>query len=55
MIENYEKICAYKRTMLITKKLLSDGIISANEYNKIDTIIAKKYGVNSCSLYRQKA
>ena len=53
--ENYGKICAYKRTMMVAKKLLSDGIITAEEYRKIDTIIAKKYGVNSCSIYRQNA
>lgn len=52
--ENYEKICAYKRTMSIVDSMLSRGIISAEDYLKIDKIIANKYGVNSCSIYRQK-
>lgn len=51
--ENYEKICAYKRTMLIANNLLVSGIISAEDYRKIDKIIADKYGINSCSIYRE--
>ena len=50
--ENYGKICAYKRSMMVAKKLLSDGIITAEEYRKIDTIIAKKHRVSSCSIFR---
>jgi len=52
--KNYEKICAYKRTMTIANLMLSRGIITPEEYLKIDKIIANKYGVNSCSIYRQK-
>ena len=49
--EDYEKICEYKRTMIISDRLLSQGIISAEDYRKIDKTIADKYEVNSCSMY----
>lgn len=55
MMNNYENICAYKRTMLIANNLLIHGIISAEDYRKIDKIIADKYGINSCSIYRENA
>ncbi len=31
---------------------VSKGMISAKEYAKIDTIIAKKFGISSCSIFR---
>lgn len=52
-MNNYENICAYKRTMLIANNLLVSGIISAEDYRKIDKVIADKYGINSCSIYRE--
>lgn len=45
-------IIRYKTSMAMFKDLLKRGIITAEEYAKIDTIIAKKYGVNSCSIFR---
>ena len=38
---NNEKI--YQTTMLIAKKLFSDGIISKNDYSQINTIFSDKY------------
>ena len=43
---------SYLASMLQAKKMLSAGILSSEDYAKIDTIIAKKYGISSCSLYR---
>lgn len=43
---------SYLASMLQAKKMLSAGILNAEDYAKIDTIIAKKYGISSCSLYR---
>lgn len=54
-MDNYENLCAYKRTMLIANNLLICGIISTEDYRKIDKIIADKYGINSCSIYRENA
>ena len=52
MDKKYEDVCAYKRTMLLARTMVRRGIISKAEYAKIDKIIAKKYGVCSCSIYR---
>ena len=43
---------SYLASMLQAKNMLSQGVISSDDYIKIDTIIAEKYGISSCSLYR---
>ncbi len=43
---------SYLASMLQAKRMLAMGILTPEDYAKIDTIIAKKYGISSCSLYR---
>lgn len=43
---------SYLASMLQAKRMLSTGILTPEDYAKIDIIIAKKYGISSCSLYR---
>lgn len=43
---------SYLASMMQAKKMLSKGVVSSDDYIKIDTIIAEKYGISSCSLYR---
>lgn len=45
-----DRIEAYQRSMTLARMMLSEGLISKEEYAIIDTIIAKKYGINSCDL-----
>ena len=45
-----EKKNAYIVTMSLAKSMLEKGIINEEEYNKIDTIMLKKYDLNSCTL-----
>ena len=53
MDERYRtKLESYLASMLQAKNMLSQGVISSDDYIKIDTIIAEKYGISSCSLYR---
>ena len=53
MDERYRtKLESYLASMIQAKKMLSQGVISSDDYIKIDTIIAEKYGISSCSLYR---
>lgn len=47
-----EKLESYLSAMLQAKRMLSDGIIYTDDYFAIDTIIAEKYGISSCSIYR---
>ena len=42
----------YLVSMLQAKQMLTKGIITAEDYNEIDTIIAEKYVISSCSIYR---
>ena len=42
----------YLSSMMQAKQMLSQGIITQEDYAKIDTIIAAKYGLESCNLYR---
>lgn len=46
------KLESYLASMLQAKRMLSMGVLTLEDYAKIDTIIAKKYGISSCSLYR---
>ena len=46
------KLEDYLASMLQAKRMLAMGILTPEDYAKIDTIIAKKYGIYSCSLYR---
>lgn len=46
------KLERYLASMLQAKRMLSVGILTPEDYAKIDTIIAQKYGISSCSLYR---
>lgn len=42
----------YQMAMALARSMRSKGLISAKEYAKIDTIIANKYGISSCSIFR---
>lgn len=53
MDDNYrERIIAYREAMSLAKKMLERGIISTEEYGKIDKIMTKKYGINSSTIFR---
>ena len=47
-----DKVSAYRRTMSFVKSMKVRGIISEKEYDKIDTIMTKKYGISSVSIFR---
>ena len=47
-----EQIRNYRQAMSLAKSMLERGIITAEEYAKIDKIMTKKYGVNSSTIYR---
>jgi len=53
--EYFARICGYKSAMAQAWLLLSKGIITEGEYTEIDTIMAEKYGLYSCSLFRDNA
>ena len=52
--EQLQAILLYKTTMSGVKHLLSQGLISAEEYAEIDKLIAQKYGLSLSVIYRLK-
>ena len=52
-MSDYDKrLFAYQMAMALARSMRSKGLISAKEYAKIYTIIANKYGISSCSIFR---
>lgn len=52
MSEMQERIAAYQRVMAMVRSMVRQGVISEREYGKIDTIIAKKFGLSSSTIFR---
>ncbi|MGB4091669.1 MAG: SHOCT domain-containing protein [Ruminococcus flavefaciens] len=50
--ELFDKLYRYQRVMSWVRSLLSQALITKTEYAKIDTMMAKKYGISSCSIFR---
>ena len=51
--ELFAGILAYKSAMAQARLMLSKGLITKDEYAIIDTMMAEKYGLCSCSLFRE--
>ena len=49
--EKYRSIMMYKMMIGILEKWMQSGIISEEEYLKMNTMIAEKYGLNLCSIF----
>jgi len=47
-----DKIIAYRTAMSLAKSMLDKGIITEGNYAKIDTIMTKKYGLSSSTIFR---
>lgn len=50
--ELFDKMYHYQRIMSWVRNLLNKSLITKAEYAKIDTMMAKKYDVSSCSIFR---
>ncbi len=51
-IEMFNKLIHYQTVMMWVRSLLEKSIITKSEYTRIDTMMTKKYGVSSCSIFR---
>lgn len=45
-------IIHYQIAMAVFRKWLNEGIICDGDLERIEAIIAEKYGLSSCSIYR---
>lgn len=46
------EVCAYHAVMATARRLVSQGVISQEDYANIDTIIAKKHSLSLDSIFR---
>ena len=51
MSEYYKNLISYKNAMMMAEMLLNDQVITREEYNKIDTIMTKKYAISSSTIF----
>ena len=51
--EYFDAVCSYKSAMAQARLMLLKGILTESEYAIIDTVMAEKYGLSSCSLFRE--
>ena len=49
----YERVLGYKSAMVQARRMLLMGIINEAEYAVLDAVIAEKYGLPACSLFRE--
>ncbi len=45
-------LMSYQATMRIAKQWLGSGLITEDDYEKFDTIVAEKFGVSARSIWR---
>lgn len=54
MMENelFERVAKYNCTMSMVRLMLKDGLLSEEEYTKIDRIVASDYSLDLSVIYR---
>lgn len=54
MMENelFERVAKYNCTMSMVRLMLQDGLLSEEEYTKIDRIVASDYSLDLSVIYR---
>lgn len=52
-MDDEKLLMCYQAAMRIARQWLSSGLIMAEDYKKIDTIIAEKFGVSARSIWRE--
>ena len=51
-MENYQNILMYKLAMHMAEEMLKKGIISSDEYDKINDKMCEKFSIKITSIYR---
>lgn len=50
--DTFERLSLYRATMAAVKQMLSQGLITSDEYDQIDRMFAAKYGFDLSTIYR---
>ena len=45
-------IARFSAAMSLAREMLRQGVITADEYGIITTIMTKRYGINSCTIFQ---
>lgn len=53
MSERKANLDGYISAMAQAKMMLSNGLINQKEFEDLDTMMAKKYGISLCSIFRE--
>ena len=53
MSEVKANLDGYISAMAQAKMMLSNGLINQKEFEDLDTMMAKKYGISLCSIFRE--
>ena len=53
-MDKTEAVIRYRAAMAVFRRWLSEGFISQEELKIICTMTADKYGLSSCSIYREE-
>ena len=52
MADLQERLIRYQLAMSMARTMLARGILTEEKYHDIDTIMVKKYGLSSSTIYR---
>ncbi len=52
MDEYQKRLIAYQFAMSLARSMLSQGIITEEEYHKIDAIMTKRHGISPGTIFR---
>lgn len=50
--ELFKRISLYRATMAAVKQMLEQGLITADEYERLDDVFAKKYNLEASAIFR---
>ena len=50
-----ENMIAYKISVAVFRNFLKMGLMTANEFVQVEQILAEKYGLSLCSIFREIA
>ena len=50
--EFFKRLSLYRATMAAVKQMLEQGLITADEYAKLDDVFARKYNLEASAIFR---
>ena len=51
--EIYDKVKGYRTSVAVVKEMVTNGLISEDDYAVICTVLAGKHGLKSCTIFSE--